>query len=240
MQYLFVSRVISRVVSGLFAGAVVYAFCVAPAHAVFINEIHYDNAGADTGEAVELAGAAGVDLSGWSLVLYNGGASSGVPYTTHTLAGVFADDQNGMGVLGFSLSSLQNGAPDGIALVDDGGSVVQFLSYEGSFMATAGAAAGLTSMDIGVAEDSSTPVGYSLQLAGLGREYADFFWTSATASSFGSVNGDQSFALMVSTMPPPATSVPAPPAMWLLLLGMVALRVLKGTSQRPPASVVAG
>ncbi|MEJ7724882.1 MAG: hypothetical protein WKF64_11300 [Ilumatobacteraceae bacterium] len=45
----------------------------APANgAVFINEIHYDNSGTDTGEAIEIAGPAGLDLAGWSLVLYNG------------------------------------------------------------------------------------------------------------------------------------------------------------------------
>ena len=48
---------------------------VSPARAgtaVFINEIHYDNGGTDTGEAIEIAGPAGTDLTGWSLVLYNG------------------------------------------------------------------------------------------------------------------------------------------------------------------------
>jgi len=30
---------------------------------VFINEIHYDNAGADVGEAIEIAGPAGVDIA---------------------------------------------------------------------------------------------------------------------------------------------------------------------------------
>ena len=39
---------------------------------VFINEIHYDNAGTDMGEAIEVAGPAGEGLSGWSIVLYNG------------------------------------------------------------------------------------------------------------------------------------------------------------------------
>ncbi|NNL70294.1 MAG: hypothetical protein HKO70_10070, partial [Acidimicrobiia bacterium] len=37
---------------------------------VFINEIHYDNASTDTGEAVEIAGPAGTDLTDWSVVLY--------------------------------------------------------------------------------------------------------------------------------------------------------------------------
>ena len=51
-----------------------------PIPPVRISEIHYDNAGADTGEAVEVTGPAGVDLAGWSLVLYNG--SGGAVYDT--------------------------------------------------------------------------------------------------------------------------------------------------------------
>jgi hypothetical protein len=43
-----------------------------PAANVFINEFHYDTAGTDAGEFIEVAGLAGTDLSGWSLVLYNG------------------------------------------------------------------------------------------------------------------------------------------------------------------------
>ncbi len=39
---------------------------------VFINEIHYDNDGTDADEAIEIAGPAGTDLTGWSVVLYNG------------------------------------------------------------------------------------------------------------------------------------------------------------------------
>ncbi len=35
---------------------------------VFINEFHYDNSGGDVGEAIEVAGNAGTDLSGWSVV----------------------------------------------------------------------------------------------------------------------------------------------------------------------------
>ncbi|MBI4747380.1 MAG: hypothetical protein HY774_02785 [Acidobacteria bacterium] len=47
---------------------------------VFINEIHYDNTGTDAGEAIEVAGPAGTDLTGWTIVLYNG--SGGVTYDT--------------------------------------------------------------------------------------------------------------------------------------------------------------
>ena len=39
---------------------------------VFVNELHYDNAGADADEFVEVAGTAGTPLDGWSLVRYNG------------------------------------------------------------------------------------------------------------------------------------------------------------------------
>ena len=36
---------------------------------LWINEVHYDNASSDVGEGVEIAGEAGVDLSGYSLSL---------------------------------------------------------------------------------------------------------------------------------------------------------------------------
>jgi hypothetical protein len=51
-----------------------------------------------------------------------------------------------------SINGLQNGAPDGIALVDNTGKSHSVLSYEGVFVATNGAANGMTSTDIGVAE----------------------------------------------------------------------------------------
>ena len=55
------------------------------ASAVVINEIHYDNAGTDSGEAIEVAGPEGTDLTGWSIVLYNG--SNGTEYNTTDLSG---------------------------------------------------------------------------------------------------------------------------------------------------------
>ena len=108
------------------------------ATAVFINEIHYDNAGGDTGEAVEIAGPAGTDLSSWTLVLYNG--SNGTAYATLGLSTTLADQSDGYGfeVVNLPTNGIQNGGPDGMALIDDLGTVVQFLSYEGSFTATDG------------------------------------------------------------------------------------------------------
>ena len=52
---------------------------------VFVNEIHYDNDGADAGEFVEIANTTGADLTGWSVVLYNG--SNGTSYSIRTLSG---------------------------------------------------------------------------------------------------------------------------------------------------------
>ncbi|MEN7547581.1 T9SS type A sorting domain-containing protein [Rapidithrix thailandica] len=158
---------------------------------VFINEIHYDNTSTDSGEAIELAGPAGIDLSGWQIVLYNG--SGGAEYNTRTLSGSIPDAGNGVGfvVENYPVNGLQNGSPDGIALVNQLGQVLQFLSYEGSFTAVGGPADGMTSTDIGVSEASSTPVGYSLQLAGNGSFYEDFTWEVALANTFAHQNTHQ-------------------------------------------------
>jgi 2',3'-cyclic-nucleotide 2'-phosphodiesterase (5'-nucleotidase family) len=158
---------------------------------VFINEIHYDNSGADSGEAIEVAGPAGTDLTGWKLVLYNGG--NGASYATMNLSGTLANHSNGHGALSFSYSGIQNGAPDGIALVNSSGVLVQFLSYEGSFTASGGAANGVTSTNIGVAETDTTPTGHSLQLSGTGTSYEDFTWQAASTATMGQVNNGQSF-----------------------------------------------
>jgi hypothetical protein len=172
---------------------------------VFVNEIHYDNVSTDTGEAIEIAGPAGTDLTGWSIVLYNG--SNGSSYTTSALAGSIPDEGGGFGTVSVSYptNGIQNGAPDGIALVDSSSNVVQFLSYEGSFTATNGPALGLTSTNIGVNETLNSPVGTSLQLIGPGRDYEDFTWfppsaADAISDSFGLINTDQ---LFLATFPTP-------------------------------------
>ena len=160
---------------------------------VFINEIHYDNSSTDTGEAVEVAGPAGTDLTGWSIALYNGSASQLNVYNTINLSGTISDQGSGFGTLAFSQAGIQNGAPDGLALVDNSSTVIQFLSYEGTFTAATGPASGLTSVDIGVSESSSTPVGFSLQLSGTGSTYEDFTWNAPATNTFGAVNIGQSF-----------------------------------------------
>lgn len=162
------------------------------ATSIFINEIHYDNSGSDTGEFVELVAPSGTDLTGYQVVFYNG--NGGATYNTETLSGVVADMGNGYGTYSISVSGIQNGGPDGIALVDDGGTVIQFLSYEGDFSAIDGPASGMPSTDIGVFESSSTPVGASLQLTGSGAVYADFVWQAFDSNTMDAVNTDQSFS----------------------------------------------
>ncbi len=76
--------------------------------------------------------------------------------------------------------------------------MVQFLSYEGVFTAVGGPADGLTSTDIGVAEDGNTLVGDSLQLTGTGLTYDQFTWSGPTASTFGVVNTGQTFGVVTN------------------------------------------
>ena len=166
---------------------------------VFFNEIHYDNVSGDIDEGFELAGLAGTDLSGWKVILYNG--NGGAPYATIALEGVIPDQDSGYGTLSFAYPGIQNGAPDGFALVDGDGNVLQFLSYEGSFTAVGGEADGMTSTDIAVEEGSATPVGYSLQLTGTGTAYEDFTWASEAASTFGDLNNAQSFGAPLPAVP---------------------------------------
>jgi len=199
-------------VSGLSPGsapAPAGAFTVDPA-TVFINEIHYDNAGTDQGEFVEIAGPAGTSLTGWSIELYNG--SGGARYDSDPLSGSIPDQQNGHGTVSLSYPSngIQNGAPDGVALVN-GLTVVQFLSYEGSFQATSHTAAGMTSTDIGVSETGGTSEqpGLSLQLSGTGTTYQDFTWQSPAAATQDAVNTGQTFSGTGDAAPSVSSTDPA-------------------------------
>ncbi len=156
----------------------------------WINEFHYDNSGTDSGEAVEVAGPAGLDLSGWSLVAYDG--ADGSMYATVNLSGVLPDTQNGIGVLDFSFPGLQDG-PDAIALLDDSGKWLEFLSYEGDFTANDGPVANLTSLDVAVAENILTAVGQSLQLGGMGSLRSDHTWQLPLGETRAAVNANQDF-----------------------------------------------
>lgn len=154
----------------------------AVAQLIWINEFHYDNSGSDTDEFVEIVAPADfTELASVRLTLYNGG--DGAPYgSAHDLSS-FTPGQvvNGLAFYSKAISGLQNGAPDGFAL-DLDGSVLHFISYEGSFTATSGPAEGLTSIDVGLSESDTTPAGSSIGLVGFGLSADAFTWASLTAS----------------------------------------------------------
>jgi len=99
-----------------------------PATGLVVNEVDYDQVGTDGEGFVEIAnlGEAAVDLTGLALVLVDGGQSA--EYDREALTGTL--DPGGYLVVAVDP---QNGAPDGIALVDaDGGALLDALSYEGA------------------------------------------------------------------------------------------------------------
>lgn len=210
---------------------------------VFINEIHYDNVGTDVGEAIEIAGPAGTNLTDWRIVRYNGNnPSNGVVYTSpaanETLTGTIPDSGNGFGyvVIDYPVNGLQNGPNDGFALVDANDTVIQFLSYEGVIVAGNGPADGLTSIDIGFAQGSSTPVGTSLQLTGSGTFYEDFVWNDASQKTFGAVNNGQIFGT-VEPPPPPVSQCGRPATLISSIQGSGDASPLTGTVQHVEAVV---
>src|SRR5687768_8667852 len=91
---LFIALLATSFALALFVYQMYDARSARAATAVFINEIHYDNTGTDAGEFVEVAGPAGTDLTGYSIVLYNGASPFG-SYDTDALSGTIPNQQNG-------------------------------------------------------------------------------------------------------------------------------------------------
>ncbi|MFQ5525066.1 MAG: lamin tail domain-containing protein [Thermoanaerobaculia bacterium] len=130
--------------------------CAAPGPpSLVVNEIDYDQPGADFAEFVEIknVGAGAASLSGVELVLVNG--ATGSPYGTFALPSVtlaagdyFVVCTNAATVANCDLavlSSIQNGSPDAVAL-SFAGSILDTVSYEGNTAApyTEGSGSGLT------------------------------------------------------------------------------------------------
>ncbi len=116
-----------------------------------INEVDYDNPGSDAHEFVEIhnPGPDDVALAGLALLLING--DSGAEYDRYALdASAPVLPAGGYLVIGSAsllgtlpagalqitlVGNLQNGAPDGVALVDTvGAQVIDTLSYEGALV----------------------------------------------------------------------------------------------------------
>ncbi|GGL63629.1 hypothetical protein GCM10011589_19760 [Modestobacter marinus] len=163
-----------------------------PAGSPFISEFHHDNEGTDANERVEVTAAPGTDLTGWTVVGVDG--DGGAPYDAKALSGVV--DESGTVVVDFT--GLQDGGPDGIALVDPAGTVVQFLSYGGALSVTVGGSV-FDSTDVGVTEDGSGPADGSVQLV-------DGVWVVTDTNTFGAAN-----AVVEPTVPEPTVPEPTVP-----------------------------
>jgi endonuclease/exonuclease/phosphatase family metal-dependent hydrolase len=213
------------------------------AQSVFINELHYENDGTDANEGVEIAGPAGTNLATYAVHLYNG--NGGTVYNTVPLSGTIPNlGGSGFGAIWFPIPGIQNGDPDGLALVQISGAlVVQRMAYEGSFTATSGPAGGANLPDIGVRElDSITnPAGRSLQLTGTGTVGASFAWTGPAVASPGAFNAGQTFGaaptVSLLTMAPGLIKEGGSTTATLTLIPAPAGPVVMTLSGNPPGTV---
>ncbi len=121
--------------------ALAWLLGAAPGHAqLVVNEIDYDQIGSDTAEFLEILNVSGaaVDLGPYSVVLVNG--SIGAVYQTVDLPAVqlaagdyyvLCEDAGTVANCDLDiLNSIQNGAPDAVA-IENQGAIVDTVSYEG-------------------------------------------------------------------------------------------------------------
>ncbi len=191
----------------------------ATANAVLISEILYDASGTDAGNVfVELYGAPGTDLSGWSLQGVNGG--DGATYKTVVLSGLIPTD--GVFVIGDLLTGggtnvvntdlivsvdFQNG-PDSVRLFN-GVTLIDAIGY-GDFTGQIFAGEGLAAPD----PAAGSSLARISPLIDTGDNLSDF--ATLTTPTPGTV---------------PITAVPLPASLYLLGSGLALLgtqRQLRG------------
>ncbi|MGB0717432.1 MAG: hypothetical protein ACPGXK_16265, partial [Phycisphaerae bacterium] len=80
---------------------------------------------------------------------------------------------------------------------------------------------GMMSENVGVSENSSTPVGMSLQLVGSGNSRQDFIWQSTGPNTRGVANNAQTFDACVEK----PVSVPATSHWGLICLALLVVTV---------------
>ena len=134
-----------------------------------ITEFHYDNAGGDVNEFVEITLPAGADPACYTVNLVNGSNATEYDLLTLDAAPTSADcNVATTDIYTISATGMQNGGPDGLALVDIcTNTVIQFLSYEGTITgASFGGFTGQNSTDIGVAESPTGPTTGSVAIDG--------------------------------------------------------------------------
>ena len=180
----------------------------APMGGLVINEVDYDQPGTDTAEFVEIYNGTGapVNLAGHALVLVNG--SNNAVYGTIDLAPAGTLSAGQYLVVGNAAvavpagalkintaTTMQNGSPDGVALVDTAaGVLVDALSYEGSITTVTISSVGMVSLVEGTAlpaaiEDSGTAPGSLCRLPdGADTNDAAADWAFTATSTPGAAN----------------------------------------------------
>jgi hypothetical protein len=168
---------------------------------IYINEFHYNDAGFDEGEFVEVVlPATFTDLGSVSLSLYDG--TSGAVYGTHSLS-TFTTNNITYGnykVYYKQIAGLENG-PDGFSL-DYDNQLIEFITYGNALpatpiTATAGPAVGIQGTDTGFAEDDNDVPGTSLFLtqgSGARRSAGSLGWVwdkQVAANTMGTPNTNQ-------------------------------------------------
>jgi Lamin Tail Domain len=160
-----------------------------PTASLVLNEVDYDQVGADGDGFVELknVGTSAIDLAGIALVFVDGSDSE--EYDREALTGTL--DAGAYLVVS---GDPQNGAPDGLALVDtEDGALLDALSYEGGIDAAviSGQTYSLvegTMLAATVADSNSTPGSLSRVPDGADTNDAASDWVFTTTLTRGAAN----------------------------------------------------
>jgi hypothetical protein len=147
--------------------------CTAFCQSIWINELHYDNSGADLNEFIEVVSDTVQD----SLFIYLYNGINGLPYDSVLLDTLFWNnpDPDYYTVI-WQPDDIQNGSPDGAVLLR-GDSMLEAIAYEGEFTGISGPAAGILFKDIDIRQDGSSQSGWSLQRTGYGSRPGHFTWS---------------------------------------------------------------
>ena len=192
--------------------------------AVVINEIDYDQPGTDTAEFIELfnSGESDASLQNYSIDLING--SNSTSYRNIDLSG-FSISASGYFVIcgdaslvancdySFTTTSgwMQNGAPDAVALYDNG-SLMDSVSYEGEIQPyQEGSILAFADSNTDIASLSRIPDGVDGDDNGLDFQSGCITPGTANIAGIGDCSATQ------------VSAVPVPAAAWLFASGILGL-----------------
>ncbi len=183
--------------------------------ALVINEVDYDNPGADVAEFVELKniGAAAFDIGGFKIELVNGNLGGAAVYTTITLPS-FTLAAGGYYVVGNNATipninqvispatnfAPQNGSPDAVGLRDPSNTLIDAVSYEGNTGAPYTEGTGIAIVD---SDDATDGIGISRFPDGADTQDNSIDWSRRCLSPGAANNSSQVNCICA---PPEATA----------------------------------